>query len=148
MTKCQSVTTIFKFANFATLPQQKFITNNKKFKVKKDMKSVNTVCTSTVMVARWSRLKSRIASMYSRIWTVIAPMLFVAFGLFGVNEEAWAGQAYVYAYSDPQDGGYVYVATSNSAPSAYSQKSHVASQGGFMSSGNKTFYLFYKCKDN
>ena len=93
MTKCQSVKVsrqFLKFANFATLPQQKFITNNKKFKVKKDMKSVNTVCISTVMVTRWSRVKSRIDSMYSRIWTVIAPMLFVAFGLFGVNEEAWA----------------------------------------------------------
>ena len=53
------------------------------------MKSVNTVCTSTVMVARWSRLKSRIVSLYSRNWLVIAPMLFVAFGLFGVNEAAW-----------------------------------------------------------
>ena len=92
MTKCQSVKVsrqFLKFANFATLPQHKFITNNKKFKVKKDMKSVNTVRTSTVMVARWSRLKSRIVSLYSRNWLVIAPMLFVAFGLFGVNEEAW-----------------------------------------------------------
>ena len=39
-------------------------------------------------------LKSRITPMYSRVWSVIAPMLFVAFGLFGVNEEtfaAWSG---------------------------------------------------------
>ena len=58
------------------------------------MKSINTVRTSTVMVARWSRLKSRITSINSRLWTIITPMLFVAFGLFGVNESAWGQLPY------------------------------------------------------
>jgi uncharacterized repeat protein (TIGR02543 family) len=35
------------------------------------------------------RSGSRIGPMNHRLWTVIAPMLFVAFGLFGVNEAAW-----------------------------------------------------------
>ena len=34
-------------------------------------------------------LKSRITSIIPGIYHVIAPMLFVAFGLFGVNESAW-----------------------------------------------------------
>lgn len=55
---------------------------------------------------------------------------------------AWAGQAHVYAKSDPTDGGYVHVATSQSEPSYTTTESH-AEQGGFMSSGNKTFYLYY-----
>ena len=38
------------------------------------------------------RVKSRISPINHRLWTVIAPMLFVAFGLFGVNESAWAGR--------------------------------------------------------
>lgn len=60
---------------------------------------------------------------------------------------AWAGQAYVYAYADPQDGGFVYVSTSNNAPATYTETSSVASQGGFMSSGNKTFYLFCQAQE-
>lgn len=35
-------------------------------------------------------LKSRIPTINTRIWSVIASMLFVVFGLFGVNESAWA----------------------------------------------------------
>ena len=35
-------------------------------------------------------LRSRIPTINTRIWSVIAPMLFVVFGLFGVNESAWA----------------------------------------------------------
>lgn len=35
------------------------------------------------------RVKSRIGSMNSRILSVLLPMLFVVFGLFGVNESAW-----------------------------------------------------------
>jgi len=54
----------------------------------------------------------------------------------------WAGQAHVYAKSDPTDGGYVHVATSQSEPSYTTTESH-NEQGGFGSSGNKTFYLYY-----
>ena len=55
---------------------------------------------------------------------------------------AWAGQAHVYAKSDPTDGGYVHVATSQSEPSYTTTDSH-NEQGGFGSSGDKTFYLYY-----
>lgn len=34
-------------------------------------------------------VKTIIAPFNTRVWTLIAPMLFVAFGLFGVNEAAW-----------------------------------------------------------
>ena len=45
------------------------------------------------------------------VMTNIIPMLFVAFGLFGVNENAWGGKPYakVIVNSDPTKGGYVYV---------------------------------------
>ncbi len=36
------------------------------------------------------RERSRIGSINHRIWSVIAPMLFIAFGLFGVNVNVWA----------------------------------------------------------
>ena len=55
---------------------------------------------------------------------------------------AWAGQAHVYAKSDPTDGGYVHVAISQSEPSYTTTESHEV-QGGLASSGNKTFYLYY-----
>lgn len=62
--------------------------------------------------------------------------------------EVWAGQAYVYAYSNDENGGYVYVNTQKSAPTSFTEKVHSNSQGGFGSSGNKTFYLYYQAKDN
>ena len=40
------------------------------------------------------RVKSRIGSMGSRILSVLLPMLFVVFGLFGVNESAWGADAW------------------------------------------------------
>ncbi len=66
--------------------------------------------------------------------------------LFGVNERMLGGQAHVYVYSSPQNYGYVDVQTSNSAPSSYTLNKDHEEQGGFGSSGNKTFYLFYKAK--
>ena len=38
---------------------------------------------------RMDRVKSRISPINHRIWSVIGPMLFVVFGLFGVNVEMW-----------------------------------------------------------
>ena len=46
----------------------------------------------TVVGPMKDRVKSRISPINHRIWTVIAPMLFVAFGLFGVNEMAWGSE--------------------------------------------------------
>lgn len=63
--------------------------------------------------------------------------------LLGLGQ-MWGGQAHVYVYSSPTAGGYVDVQTSNSAPASYTLTDDHAEQGGFMSSGDKTFYLFYK----
>jgi len=73
-------------------------------------------------------------------------VLFTLLVLGAWTNLAWGGQAYVYAYSSPASGGYVYVATSNAAPDNYSLTQDNASQGGFGSSGNKTFYLYYSAK--
>lgn len=54
------------------------------------MKRIYSVNNSKDVLGTLEGLKSRISSLNSRIWTVIAPMLFVAFGLLGVNENAWA----------------------------------------------------------
>lgn len=54
------------------------------------MEKIYNVCKIIVNESGLSRVKSRIVSKSARIWTVIAPMLFIAFGLFGVNESAWA----------------------------------------------------------
>ena len=55
------------------------------------------------------REKSRIGSINHRIWSVIAPILLVVFGLFGVNVEAWGwdGTYTVTMKSTPTAGGYV-----------------------------------------
>ena len=53
------------------------------------MKIFTQVNNSRDVMSMFSGLKSRIDSLYSRNWTIIAPMLFVVFGLFGVNENAW-----------------------------------------------------------
>ena len=61
------------------------------------------------------RERSRIGSINHRIWSVIAPMLFIAFGLFGVNVEAWGAyvnQQYTctgYSYSKPANTGYTWI---------------------------------------
>ena len=62
--------------------------------------------------------------------------------------EVWAGQAYVYAYSNDENGGYVYVNTKKSAPTSFTKNEHSNNLGSFGSSGNKTFYLYYQAKDN
>ena len=53
------------------------------------MKQIYNVRYTTDNGPVMDRLKSRIGSLYSRNWLVIAPMLIVVFGLFGVNEKAW-----------------------------------------------------------
>jgi len=52
-------------------------------------KSKGNVRNGLEMVSIYPGLKSRITPFNSRIWSVITPMLFVVFGLFGVNESAW-----------------------------------------------------------
>jgi len=58
------------------------------------MKKIDSVNNSKVVLGLLSGLKSRITSIMPALYHVITPMLFVAFGLFGVNEEtfaAWSG---------------------------------------------------------
>ena len=54
------------------------------------MEKMNIVRNTNAEGTETYRERSRIGSINHRIWSVIAPMLFVAFGLFGVNEKAWA----------------------------------------------------------
>ena len=54
------------------------------------MKKIDSVNNSKAVLGLLSGLKSRITSIMPALYHVIPPMLFVAFGLFGVNESAWA----------------------------------------------------------
>lgn len=56
------------------------------------MKKMNIVRNTITEGTETYRERSRIGSINHRIWSVIAPMLFIAFGLFGVNVNAWAGK--------------------------------------------------------
>ena len=66
------------------------------------------------------RERSRIGSTNHRIWSVIAPMLLVVFGLFGVNVNAWGYWHVAYycsadAYVRPANTGYVWVTVKGSS---------------------------------
>ncbi len=90
-------------------------------------------------------IKSRIPTINTRIWSVIAPMLFVVFGLFGVNESAWGagntwtvrvgvgtgsvgrGEAYAQIYSDAVVGGGVQVTTTTATTTTLETESWTSS---------------------
>ena len=58
------------------------------------MKRIYSVNDSKVVLGTLDGLKSRITSIMPALYQLITPMLFVAFGLFGVNEKAfsaWSG---------------------------------------------------------
>ena len=57
------------------------------------MKKIYSVNDSKVVLGTLEGLKSRITTYLPRVYHVITPMLFVAFGLFGVNESAWGNDA-------------------------------------------------------
>lgn len=86
-------------------------------------------------------------SYLSRICSVMAPILFVVFGLFGVNVEAWGKyKANVTVTSSPSTGGYVYVGTSSSCSASNcgtKTSDNASAEGGgtFSASGNITFYF-------
>ena len=98
---------------------------------------------------------TNIAPFNKRVWTLIAPMLFVAFGLFGVNENAWGGNVTLKATAEsyPSEWGYVYVSKSNSAPSSYSLTSDYADETKYSAyffgyqTVSQDFYLFAGPKD-
>lgn len=54
------------------------------------MKKIYMLNNSKAVLSLFSGVKSRITSTMPALYQVITPMLFVAFGLFGVNESAWA----------------------------------------------------------
>lgn len=58
------------------------------------MKKIDSVSSSKAVISLLSGVKSRITTYLPRVYHVIAPMLFVAFGLFGVNESAWGQLPY------------------------------------------------------
>lgn len=58
------------------------------------MKKMNIVRNTITEGTETYREKSRIGSINHRIWSVIAPMLLVVFGLFGVNVNVWAGRTH------------------------------------------------------
>ena len=54
------------------------------------MKKIYMLNNSKAVLSLFSWVKSRITSTMPALYQVITPMLFVAFGLFGVNESSWA----------------------------------------------------------
>ena len=116
------------------------------------MKKIDSVNNSKAVLGLLSGLKSRITSIMPALYHVITPMLFVAFGLFGVNESAWGGTWYakINASSDPSNGGYVFVGTSsscsaNNATSSTHSAENSASKS-FKTSGDVNLWLCAKAK--
>ena len=72
----------------------------------------------------------------------IAAMLMVVVG------DVWAGKAKVNAKSDPEEGGYVYVANSAGSYSPNSSTDDATQDGDFWSRKDKDFYLYYKVSDS
>lgn len=106
------------------------------------MKKMNIVRNTNAEGTETYRERSRIGSINHRIWSVIAPMLFIAFGLFGVNEMAWGntwtanvgvgsgtGTAKCQVYSDAIVGGGVQ-STSESANSRTTKQAKWSSKFG------------------
>ncbi len=111
------------------------------------MKKFTQVYNSKGLISRFLWLKSRITSTKPVLYQVITPMLFVAFGLFGVNEEAWGKyKANVTVTSSPSTGGYVYVGTSSSCSASNcgtKTSDNASAEGGstLSTNGNITFYF-------
>lgn len=68
--------------------------------------------------------------------------------LMVVVGDVWAGKAKVNAKSDPEEGGYVYVAKSAGSYSPNSSTDDATQDGDFWSKKDKDFYLYYKVSDS
>ena len=79
---------------------------------------------------------------FLRYLYVVAAMLMVVVG------DVWAGKAKVNAKSNPEEGGYVYVANSAGSYSPNSSTDDATQDGDFWSSKDKDFYLYYKVSDS
>lgn len=88
-------------------------------------------------------IKSRIPTINNHIWSVIAPMLFVVFGLFGVNESAW-GVSKTGLTVNINGGGQIKVSTDGSVPSSWSSTSVYKKQdhGGFSLWVTDTYHIW------
>ena len=90
-----------------------------------------------------------------RLCSSLISVLFMAIGLFGVNEAAWGGDVTLKATAEsyPSAWGYVYVSKSNSAPSSYSLTSDYADETKYSAyvfgylTVSQDFYLFAGPKD-
>ena len=71
------------------------------------MEKMNIVRNTNAEGTETYRERSRIGSINHRIWSVIAPMLFIAFGLFCVNESAWGGTVSASGGGDCPNGNIV-----------------------------------------
>ena len=78
---------------------------------------------------------------FLRYLSVIAAMLMVVVG------DVWAGNARIYAKSDPTEGGCVYVANSVGSYSINASEHNNDQKGSFLSQEEKDFYLYYKLSD-
>ena len=89
---------------------------------------------------------------FTQLFINILPMLFVAFGLFGVNEAAWGGTWYakIDAAADPSNGGYVYVGTKSDCSASNATKStdngENSASKNWQSSGDVNLWLCAKAK--
>ena len=96
------------------------------------------------------RERSRIGSINHRIWSVIAPMLLIAFGLFGVNESAW-GQLYGKAVGDvvPDGAGRVKVSYNNSNFSSWdTSKAEKDGSGGNWWNSSHEFTMAFQAEES
>lgn len=108
------------------------------------MKQFTQVNNSKGLISRFLGLKSRISSINHRIWSVIAPMLLIAFGLFGVNVKAW-GYSSTKLIVNISGHGQIKLNSSSSAPSSWSSTSLNLEQGphGFLETGKTdTYYIW------
>ena len=111
------------------------------------MKKMNIVRNTITEGTETYRERSRIGSINHRIWSVIAPMLFIAFGLFGVNEMAWGGngKAALRLVSSPISGGYVHASTSSGSFSGSKTDETATSE---KTSSAVTLYRYYQVKNS
>lgn len=100
----------------------------------------------------------RSGSRISRTKPALTMLALLMVCLFGVNESAWGGTVNlnVTAQSSPTEGGFVYVNTTNNAPSSYSKTWDDAPQDGTSigtkwtgyTTVTKNFYLFASAADD
>ena len=114
------------------------------------MKKMNIVRNTITEGTETYRERSRIGSINHRIWSVIAPMLFIAFGLFGVNVNVWGaigdwnGTYTVTMKSRPTTGGYVSNSNNFNATATEATATGRTGTKGWSKTGTATVTLYAK----